>query len=208
MEPRTMWPGALWRNCQRASQAFGLSVALSLGFVPSLAQAQSESVSFQRDADGYVGVADTYLHEGFSPRGALERLYWDQTPPRSSLLRFGDLFSGEGGPIPEGSQITLAELDYTAFHNGHTSNVYVVSHSWVEATATFENFGATPGAQAGEDYVASLIAEAPAVVGSIGTNTPYTIDVTSAGELWAADPASNYGLIFVATGPSGAEIRS
>lgn len=76
-----------------------------------------------------------------------------------------------------------------------------------DGNATHAGFGASAGAQAGVDYNAIALPE-QANGTLVGTQTAYTIDVTSSLNAWRANPASNKGWIIAPTGTSGVGIRS
>jgi MYXO-CTERM domain-containing protein len=111
-----------------------------------------------------------------------------------------------GGPIPDGATIGSAELSYVVDDNGNPGNVHEVLIDW-DANVTHAGFGASAGAQAGVDYAATALPQ-QANGTLVGTQTTYTIDVTSSLNAWRANPASNKGWIIAPTGASGVGIRS
>ena len=174
-------------------------------------QAAALTLSFQQGASGYAGTADTTLLEGkpTALRGDSQLIQWDLWNQYGSgaeeigLLRFGSIFDTNGGPVPQGSQITSAILTYTT-HNaafGARGEVYEATVDWTEAV-TFNEFGgaASPGVQPGEYGV--FVVEAPTPV------TEVTINVTDSLVRWSANPADNKGWIIFATSSDLAAIYS
>ncbi len=163
-------------------------------------------VTFQQGASGYTGATDTYLEVSTGSHGTEESFFWDGSPEKFGLLRFGALFDTEGGPIPQGATITSAILHYVADDNGDTANVHRITIPWTD-TIDHAGFGVTPGAQADEDYDSALVGQASGSAPG-DTRTPHTLDVTGSVAAWSAAPSTNQGWIFVPTGPSGAGIRT
>ena len=162
--------------------------------------------SFQQGVNGYAGSLDTYIEVSTGAHGGEDHLFWDGDPLKYTLIRFEDLFESEGGPIPDGSTVGSAELTYVLDDNGNPGNVHEVLIDW-DGNVDYAGFGASAGAQAGVDYAASALPQqAPGTL--VGTETTYTIDVTSSLNAWIANPTSNKGWIIVPTGTSGAGIRS
>jgi hypothetical protein len=165
-----------------------------------------ESTTFAQGTGGYAGTVDTYIEVSTGAHGGEDHLFWDGDPQKFTLIRFDDLFVSEGGPIPDNQQIGSAQLTYVLDDNGNNGNVHEVLVDW-DANVDYAGFGPAAGAQAGVDYTASPLAQqAPGTL--VGTETTYTIDVTSSVTAWQADPASNKGWIIVPTGTSGVGIRS
>ena len=184
-----------------ASSQFTLPYDMSCG-IPGGASA----ITFQQGASGYTGAVDTYLEVSTGSHGGEDHVFWDGSPEKFALLRFEDLFMSEGGPIPDSATIGSAELTYVVDDGGNPGNVHEVLIDW-DGNATHAAFGASAGAQAGVDYAASALpAQANGTL--VGTQTVYTIDVTSSLNAWRANPASNKGWIIAPTGTSGVGIRS
>src|SRR5262245_27005391 len=108
------------------SQAVVILALVSASVTPVQASAEAPrpalvtgTVTFRAGVSGYTGVTDTFLRgttEGatnFNPNTALE---WDDntgtTTDEATLIRFGNLFTSESGPIPNGATITSASLTY------------------------------------------------------------------------------------------------
>lgn len=157
--------------------------------------------SFQEGVAGYAGSADTYLSEDrpTKVRGGEQMLWWDTSNPQPSgnaeitLIRFDGLFDSQGGPIPQGSQITSARLTYTLSDPGYPgrARVFELLVDWNESV-TYQDFAGdgVPGVQPTE--YGNFVADAPA---PLGTNT---INVTASLTRWSADPASNKGWVVFA----------
>ncbi len=185
--------------------------SITANFVPST------TVTFQYGANSYTGTIDTFIRG--STEGALNfhidaGLEWDEntgtTTDEIALIRFTDLFSSEGGPIPDGATITSASLTYRVTDltggstaNGDPANVYESLVDWEAATVTYNNFGGEAGVQA-DEYRATPVISAPAD----DLSTDYTIDVTAGLQRWATTPADNYGWVFLPTNSDGVTIYS
>ena len=180
------------------------------------AQSNAETVTFQYGVSGYTGAVDTFLrgttagNTNFSTNTGLE---WDDntgtTTDEMTLIRFTNLFTSEGGPIPSGATITSASLTYMTTNlsgsstaEGDPANVYESLVDWVGSTVTYNNFGGEAGVQA-DEYNSTLIASAPAVAAS----TQYTINVTASLQRWSNGTA-NYGWIFLPTASDGVTLYS
>ena len=185
-----------------AGSEFTIGYDMSGGF-PG---AETETATFQQGSAGYAGTVDTYIRVSTGAHGNEDHLFWDGSPLKYALLRFENLFGPNGGSIPAGATITSAILDYVADDNGNAANVHMLSIDWADSV-DYAGFGATAGAQAGEDYDASSIGQASGNAPG-AARTEHSLDVTAAVAAWAADPSTNHGLIFVPTGNSGTGLRS
>ena len=184
------------------SSEFTIGYDMSGGF-PG---AETETAVFQQGADGYTGTVDSYIQVSTAAHGDEDHLFWDGSPLKYALLRFENLFSSNGGSIPAGATVTSATLDYVADDNGNAADVHAISIDWAE-TVDYANFGASPGAQAGEDYAPTSLGQASGNAPG-ASRTEHSLDVTAAVAAWSADPGGNHGLIFVPTGNSGTGLRS
>ncbi len=183
--------------------------ALTANFV-----AQSTvTVTFQSGVAGYTATDDTFIRgttDGGVNFGSETDLQWDQstTAGEYALIRFDNLFTTEGGPIPEGVVISSATLSYmtTDLSSGSTAegdpaNVYESLVAWDGSTVTYNTFGSTAGVQTA-DYNATPVVTANATAAS----TVYSIDVTTSLQSWSTDPDANLGWIFVPTADDGVNI--
>ena len=168
---------------------------------------EPEVVSFRQGVAGYAGVVDTYLMESEdeTPKGSLEEFEWDDDDPagtsqdNAALIRFEQLFSNEGGPIPLGATIASATLTYTASDQGDMADLYEADVDWT-ASSTYADFGSTTGIQLSD--LGEFVATAPAGVGA------HSVDVTASLERWSAAPERNRGWAFVPAGSNGTEVSS
>ncbi|MEJ5200980.1 MAG: DNRLRE domain-containing protein [Anaerolineales bacterium] len=175
------------------------------------------TVTFQYGASGYTGTDDTFIRgstEGDTNFGSNTALEWDDntgtTTDEFALIRFTQLFTSEGGPIPDGATIISAALAYrtvdstpTGTPEGDPANVYEVLVSWAGSTVTYNNFGGDQGVQS-DEYRATPVVQAPAS----SADTNYSIDVTASLQRWSANPSDNLGWIFYPTGTDGVTIYS
>ncbi len=169
--------------------------------------------TFQQGIDGYAGTVDTFIRgtdEGDTNFSAETDLEWDDnsgtTTDEITLIRFTDIFSSEGGLIPDGATIVSATLTYTTTDSssagGDEADVYESLVDWPESTVTWNNFGGDAGVDA--DEYENLIDSASAD----NNSTAYSIDVTASLQRWSADPSANLGWIFLPTGSDGVTIYS
>ncbi|MFC1757531.1 DNRLRE domain-containing protein [Planctomycetota bacterium] len=142
-----------------------------------------------------------------TPHGGNAAIIVDSAGSETShvLIGFTDLFSGLANTVPAGATIHSAMLNVTTNGNASGENIGVrqVSHVWDAATTTWDNFGATAGGSAPEDYFA---AAGPNFTPS-AANTAFSIDITSIVANWAANTSINHGVILVSqdSGSDGAE---
>ncbi len=157
----------------------------------------------QNGLDGYSGTDDTYL-DGFHttfPKGA-EGVLNSLPNQFNTLIRF-DIFSGEGGPVPEGSTIAYAGLAmYKWSFYDFTYRAHALLKDWVEGEATWFNAAAgvpwsAPGAAgSGTDYVSA---------GSPGTVTGWepewvVLDVTDSVQAMSLGTLDNFGWQLLGSG--------
>ncbi len=175
--------------------------------------AEPTIVAFQQGVDSYSGTVDTFIRgtdEGDTNFSDETDLEWDDntdtTTDEITLIRFTDIFSSEGGPIPDGATIVSAILTYTTTDSssagGDDADVYESLVDWPESTVTWNNFGGDAGVDS--DEYENLIDSASANSNS----TAYSIDVTASLQRWSADPSANLGWIFLPTGSDGVTIYS
>lgn len=165
-----------------------------------------QTLTFQ--APGYSGTRDTYIWEGEPDDnfGSENELWWDLefrgALDAHTLLRFENIFGTGADQIPVGSTIVSATLAMQVTDPGvaDPGELHELLVDWGEYTATFENFGANPGAQVNEDYAPEVVAQLPFMM------APAELQVTSSVARWAIDPATNRGWIFVPRNTNGVEI--
>ncbi|CAN0527399.1 unnamed protein product, partial [Laminaria digitata] len=165
------------------------------------------TVTFRDGQAGYSGTLDTFLRQG-QPNTAQNNanaFEWDADDPWGSgmsnvgLLRLGNLFDVNGGPIPAGAEVVSAQLDYTMLDDGADGTLHEALITWDEAS-THNSFGNnnTPGVDPSE--IGPSLGTAP---GSPGV---HNVDVTSSLQSWSNAPTSNFGWVVVPAGNDGAEV--
>jgi len=167
------------------------------------------TATFQEGASGYSGTVDTFIMESnpTNSYGGEDWAEWDNDDPSGQgksnfgLIRFEDIFSSEGGPIPDGATIVSATLTYYVQNEGNEADVNEVAIDWAESV-TYNGFGGTAGVQPA-DYGTSL----GTTSGSSSTGSK-TIDVTASLTVWSSDPSANHGWVFRPTDTNGVEFRS
>jgi hypothetical protein len=132
------------------------SVARGVSVVSS---GQGGTVTLQRGTQPGAVVADTYLSSYHKTLnfGALSNVQ-DQRSYYSSLLRFA-IFQSEGGPVPNGAQITSAVLSIYKYSSyDMVYGVHRILQDWQEGSATWNQRGpglawaVAGGNGAGSDY--------------------------------------------------------
>lgn len=183
-----------------------LIAALSLSALALPAQA--DVLSFQGgDGGSYSTSNDTFIQKQVPNQnnGTYQYLQFDFDPTTSQegLVRFPDIFGPNTGQIPPGSTInscTLTLIFTAASTSTHT--VHQVFTGWDANTATWNNFGTSPGGVSGTDYAAAAAATfVPSPVGA------HTFDITSVCQAWC-DGATNEGVIILDTTTSGSQCYS
>ncbi len=179
----------------------------------ALKNAETSVATFQQGASGYAGAVDTFLRgttAGNTNFNNNTNLEWDDnsgtTTDEIALVRFTNLFTSEGGPIPNGATITSASLTYWTTSSssapGNPANVYESLVNWTGSSVTYNNFGGEAGIQT-DEYSPALIASAPATA----LSTQYTINVTASVQRWS-NGTPNYGWIFLPTASDGVNLYS
>jgi hypothetical protein len=172
--------------------------------------APAQTVTFQRGTNGYSGVLDTHLGQtsASTSNGSSTDWIWDTDDSTSSdgtghpvhaLIRFGQIFASEGGPIPDRSVIGSATLAYTVSNTGDAGTVHECLVSWNEST-TYSSFG--DGALDANE-IGRQVATATGAAAS-----PQSVDVTSSLANWSAGQSANLGWIIVPNGGDSVRARS
>ena len=167
-----------------------------------------------RQGPTYTGTHDTELR-GAAPdtvqvnNTAITVDLDDAAGISQGLLRFEGVFGNNPDQVPLGAEIvsaTLTLVHSVANAGGDPVEMHRLLIPFDEATATYNNFGATPGLQA-DGTEAAVNVDARII--SAGLATPFTlnIDVTPTVQAWA-NGAPNYGWGFIPTGTDGYRIDS
>ncbi|MFP6641882.1 MAG: esterase-like activity of phytase family protein, partial [Myxococcota bacterium] len=159
------------------------------------------TVTFQQGSGGYTGTVDTFIDLAGGPYGGSTEMSWEDDPGESpdvleiTLLRFEGIFDTNGGPVPAGATISSASIAYVTQDGGDAADVFIVTHDWDESVE-YDDFGATPGAQEGEDYSGSAV-DGPGYV-SLSKKLLFSDDGLGKLEGLAAGPTLPSGdLVFV-----------
>jgi hypothetical protein len=180
------------------------------------------TVSFQDGVSSYTGTQDTYIQQSVPAQvnGALTEFQWDlqdptgQALPNWGLIKFANIFGGSAGQIPPGATILSATLRLvvTDESNAPAGSVHNSNVDWDETTANYNNHGGTAGVQAGE--IGAFVNPAPLVLPVCDDTqippcaVPVDVDVTSSVAAWSANPATNFGWIFVGNSTNGLEVSA
>jgi hypothetical protein len=151
------------------------------------------TVTLQR---GVVATRDTYLSNYHRSNNFGLNVYaQDQSANYTDLVRFA-IFQSEGGPVPDGAQVTSAVLSLYKYSNyDMIYGVHQMLKNWTETGATWLQTGAgaswtVAGANgAGSDHAA--VADSTA---STGFNPEWvSFDVTPSVAAFATSPSTNFG---------------
>lgn len=159
--------------------------------------------SFQQGSDGYQGTVDTYIHEGSADEeyGSSPSLRIDSDTPSGSgnaaqvLLRFESIFGSGPGQLPAGIEIERAWLELNTTNSGDGAAVHRMLIPWTDRD-TWNSFGLE-----GIEVAEEAAADPEAVVTGFGR--PAEVDVSESIRLWAEDPGSNQGWVFLPSGSDG-----
>ncbi len=165
-------------------------------------QGNSGLVTLQRGVGGSV-VADTYLstyHQTLNFGTAQNTI--DEKQRYASLYRLAILQS-EGGPAPDGAQVTSAVLSiykYTAYNMNYA--LHRVLADWAEGSATWlQRTPGQPWATPGANGLGTDIAAAAEATASVGWDPGWlNFDVTTAVQAMGTAPGTNRGWRLVGTG--------
>lgn len=155
------------------------------------------TATLQRGATPTAQVWDTYLSVYHKTLNfGMQARMQDQQALYPSLMRFG-IFQSEGGPVPNGAQITSAVLSfykYSSYNMGYA--VHRVLQDWSETGATWnQRLPGVAWASAGAAGLGTDIASAADASGTTDFNPGWvTFDVTASVQQMsqAASPA-NFG---------------
>lgn len=220
------WSPTLGRFETDANSQFSLSFNFASRFTfttpppPPPPPPSSQTLTFQQGTAGYASAADTLLRQMADATGgpdsnlsAIATLHVDDDSPSGgadseALLRFDNLFSNAGGPIPLGSTITSATLTVQVTGSGSGMRLHRMASAWSD-TATWNSL--VNGIQT--DGVEAAPA-ADATVGS-GTSTAnigvgaLNIDVTASLRAWSAGaPNRGWALLPLPGGTDGLSFTS
>jgi PKD repeat protein len=151
------------------------------------------SVTLQDGLNGYTGTADTKLGNQGLQEGSATNAALIQESSTSFAIRFA-IFQSEGGPVPDGANISSATL--SLYKNSGPSSVLKASRflkNWTEMGATWTVTGAgqnwtTAGAMsAGNDYLAAADGQGSIADGAAWLN----VDVTAGVQAFASGTANH-----------------
>ncbi|RIK65961.1 MAG: hypothetical protein DCC65_10990 [Planctomycetota bacterium] len=184
----------------RSNPARAGILAAFVAVAVSTAVEGTTTVTFQQGTGGYTGAVDTYIDAGVvtANNGAAQTLVVDLSPSKKqALIRFGNLFASEGGPIPDGATITSATLTLNVATGAGTAQqigFHRMRAAW-SASDNWNTFGTPPwntsvGIQL-DNIEANTAADASTTIPD-GLNV---ISVTNSIQAWSADPSSNFGWV-------------
>ena len=176
--------------------ALGLSVIFLL---TGAARVQSQSVTMPAFSDTYItrhpnpalGGPDS-IHGADTSLFAIGLDPWEAYP----LVQF-DLSSFAGRTIIGTPTFSFAVNYGISTADGYTRQVslWEVAIPWDANSATYNNFGAVPGVQFGQDTTANPLANAPVLWPGSGTRyITWQLPVALV-QKWVDDPGSNHGLL-------------
>lgn len=177
-----------------------ISAATELNVIPPGA---GDLIVLQDGLGGYSGTTDTFLdgYQTIYPKGSEDKLN-SIANLYNPLVRFA-IFSSEGGPVPEGANITYAALAvYKSSYYDYTYRAHPLLVDWVENRATWINaadgipWNAPGAAGIGSDYAANGSPTA-----HTGWNPDWVVlDVTDSVQSMSLGEQGNYGWQLLGTG--------
>ncbi len=152
--------------------------------------------TFQQGVSGYTGTVDTFLNAGAATanNATTTPLVVDLAANVNQiLLRFDNVFAGNGGPIPDGSTIQSASLTINVVND---SAAGALLHRMLQTWNDTDNWNTWTGGIQADDVEALSTAD---VVESGSAVTLHIIDVTSSVAAWSAG-AANHGWVWLPPG--------
>lgn len=156
--------------------------------------------TFQQGVSGYSGAVDTFIDAGAATadNGPATALVVDLLPnQKQALIRFGNLFASDGGPIPNGATISSATLRLVVGTGAGTAQqigFHRMKGAWT-ALANWNTFGATPWNTTPGIQLDNVEANTTPDTSTTIPDGVNTITVTSSLQAWLASPASNFGWV-------------
>jgi hypothetical protein len=187
-----------------ANDDFDITINFAQRFAP--VNFTLSTKTFQQGVSGYSGAQDTHVRAN-----AATTSFATTTPlivdsdnggagnPAQALIKFGNIFTDEGGTVPRGATITQATLTITTGsatddNSGNTLEIREVTRTWSDSD-TWNTL--TGGMNAGEYSATVLSSLAGSALGAKAT-----FDVTASLQAWSAGGANN-GWVFLPTGTDG-----
>jgi len=159
------------------------------------------TVVLQQGLNGYTNCADTYIAGSAGNSNVNNGTYTYlrySVPPDTALIKFGNIFQSQGGPIPNNAVIQKATL--TLFKTLYAVlpeafGAYQMLRDWSETQATWNI--AKSGVSWSGLGCSGLGTDVAALYDDVGTNgfavgSPMVLDVTPSVSAWAAG-MPNYG---------------
>jgi hypothetical protein len=185
-----------------ATDDLGLTTTSAARTVTVVTPGSSTTVTLQRGTAGSV-VADTYLSSyGKTTVYGLQTRVQDQSAYYPSLLRFA-VFQSEGGPVPNGAQVTSAVLSlykYTAYNMNY--GVHRVLVDWTETGATWnQRLPGVPWSTAGAGSLGADVAAAADATAAIEWSPGWIgFDVTASVQQMSGGSTANFGWRLIGAG--------
>lgn len=177
-----------------------LTVVLASLLTAGATSQAAVTVTFQQGVSGYASATDTYIDGTATTtgRGSSTTLRIDVSPDKQqALIRFGQLFESEGGPVPDGATITSATLRLVVGTGAGTVQqigFHRMKGAWSDS-ATWATFGAAPWNTSGGVQPDNIEAVSTADVSTTIPDGVNVISVTSSILAWQASPSSNFGWV-------------
>ena len=204
-----------------ANSQFSFALDLDTRFNSGTPPPGQRTATFQQGLSGYSGARDTMLRQAAQQAGGpdtnharVASLQVDDDSPSGSgadtqaVLRFGEVFTGGGGPVPFGSTIHSATLTLQVTDAGSGMRLHRMVTPWSDR-ATWA--GWRNGIQA-NGREASSITDATAGAGNAAGNVPagtLRIDVTSSVRAWAVGQENwGWAVLPLAAGSNGLTFAS
>jgi len=149
-------------------------------------------LGFQSQAATILTTGDVGLENGSPNQGGDTVLRVNPSfGVLTSLIQF-DLSAFAGQTVTGSGTLTLTGHAQGAIEGGSIA-LHSMLHAWSESVATFANLGATPGAQAGEDFDPLILST---FTGAVLTGQPVNFTVPgSVIQAWIDNSGANFGFI-------------
>ncbi len=160
----------------------------------------------QGDGGPYSETDDTYISSGAPIQnfGTSPKLFVDGSGCKTSsttvcktLIKFPAFIGPNSGQVPPGTTVTGAHLDLLITNKGVTQDVYQVTQSWSEATATWNGFSpaGSPTTRPRDSVITPT---------SLGL---FSINLTSIVQRWV-NGEPNEGILLASDNPDGVDYES
>ncbi|MCF7848049.1 MAG: DNRLRE domain-containing protein [Kiritimatiellales bacterium] len=169
-----------------------------------------ETMSFQEGSGVYTNQTDLCINSSGGIWSSDERIAMDASPRYQTLIIFDDIFGEGSNQVPMNADIEYAAIklktaNRISGYSGTTDDIdiYRINVPWTESSRwnDFSIINDTIGAKA----VSTLIGT---YSNTIVNGETTSLEITTAAQMWIADPSTNHGILFVNEGNDGCDFWS